>query len=158
MLMSNANRTEKTGIVVGQFPEQYNVFDARLNKPVCFQELKNGEISGSMLLQDYDTVKIDKNKDIPYFCPNNIAILLACNYKSIENAKSLYTEVSDSSLTESEFYKIAGDKIEHLNKISSKICDYIESIQTAIVFGYTALEAFANLSVPEDYSYETKKQ
>ena len=53
--------------------------------------------------------------------------------------------------------KIQGDKKEFLNEISSKVCDYIEQLQTAIVFGYTALETFANLSIPDDYTYETTK-
>ena len=47
------------------------------------------------------------------------------------------------------------DKVD-LNSISSKVCDYIECIQTAIVFGYTALETFANLSIPEGYRYNTR--
>ena len=36
------------------------------------------------------------------------------------------------------------------------IYNYIEEIQTAIVFGYTALEAFSNLSIPEKYVYTAK--
>ncbi len=149
-------KKNKISMVVGLFPEQYKVIDTRLNKPVCFQKIEDGEISGSMLVQDLDTVKINKNKEIHYFCPNNIAILLSVNSKSIEKAKTLYSEVSDNAFVKFEFNKIEGDKKAFLNGISRKVCDYIECIQTAIVFGYTALETFANLSIPDDYSYETR--
>ena len=96
----------KTSMVVGLFPEQYKVIDTRLNKPVCFQKIDGGEISGSMLVQDLDTVKVDKNKEISYFCPNNIAILLSVSSKSIEKAKSLYSEVSDHPVVGFEFNTI----------------------------------------------------
>ena len=44
-----------------------------------------------------------------------------------------------------------------MNKASSLVCDYLESIQTSIVFGYTALEAFVNLSIPDEYKYAAEK-
>jgi hypothetical protein len=77
------SKNSKEGLVVGLFPEQFNVSDPRLNKPVCHQQIEGGEITGSMLLQDLDTAIIDKNKKITYFCPNNIAILLSVNSKSL---------------------------------------------------------------------------
>ena len=36
------------------------------------------------------------------------------------------------------------------------MCDYIECLQTAIVFGYTSVETFVNLSIPNEYTFETK--
>jgi len=153
--MENNN---KLGLVVGLFPEQYKVVNPRLNKPVCYQNSKNGEVIGSMLLQQLDTVKIEKNREITYFCPNNIAILLSVNSKSIKQAQFLYKDVFQNPAVKFEINKIEGDKNTFLNKISSKVCDYIEYIQTAIVFGYSALETFANLSIPKKYTYEIQNK
>lgn len=148
-------KKNKIGIVVGLFPDQYKVVDPRFNKPVCHQKIENGEITGSMLLQDLDATKVDRKKEITYFCPNNIAMLLSVNSKSLEQAKSIYSDFFQNSSVEFELKKIKGDKKAFLNVISTRVCDYIECIQTAIVFGYTALETFANLSIPDEYSYET---
>lgn len=37
---------------------------------------------------------------------------------------------------------------------SKVMYDFIAIVQVAIVFGYTALEAFANLSIPQGYEYK----
>ncbi len=127
-----------------------------MNKPVCHRQIRNGEVTGSMLLQDLDTCPVDRNREITYFCPNNIAILLSVNSKSLQKAKALYCEFFQNPSIEFELKKIEGDKKTFLNTISSRVCDYIECIQTAIVFGYTALETFANLSIPDEYTYEAR--
>lgn len=150
------SKISKEGLIVGLFPEQFKVSDPRLNKPVCHQQIKGGEITGSMLLQDLNTAIIDRNKEITYFCPNNIAMLLSVNSKSLGQAKILYSDFFQNPSNTFELEKIEGNKKKFLNVISSKVCDYIEHINTAIVFGYTALETFANLSIPVGYTYETQ--
>ncbi len=148
-------KNKKIGMVVGLYPNQYKIEDPRLNKPVCHQKIEDGKITGSMLLQDLDTSRIGKGKEITYFCPNNIAVLLSVNSKALEQAKTLYSDYFQNPSVEFKLELIEGDKKTFLNKISSKVCDYIECLQTAIVFGYTALETFANLSIPDEYTYET---
>jgi hypothetical protein len=112
----------KTAMVVGLFPDQLKIKDTRLNKPVCFQKYEDGESFGSMLVQDLDSVKIGKDKKVSYFCPNNIAILLSVNSKSVEKAKSLHSTLFDNPYLEFEFGKIEGDKNTFLDEISSKVC------------------------------------
>lgn len=138
----------KTGLVVGLFPEKYEIKDYRLNKPVCHQKYKNGFILGSMLVQDIDEVSI-KGGILQYFSPNNIGILLSICSSHTERAERLFEETIETLNSESE-----NDKKESLNKSSSIVCDYIETIQIALVFGYVALETFANLSIPDDYEYK----
>jgi hypothetical protein len=148
-------RNHKTGLIVGLYPEQYQIADPRLNKPVCIQKIEDGKITGSMLLQDLETAPIEKDKAITYFCPNNIAILLSISSNSLGKAKKLYDKFFQSPSMEFRLEKIEGDKKAFLNRVSSTVCDYIESVQAAIVFAYTALETFANLSIPEKYQYQT---
>ena len=53
--------------------------------------------------------------------------------------------------------KMEGDRKEMMAFASSLVCDYLENIQTSLVFAYTALEVFTNLSIPESYTYTTEK-
>lgn len=151
-------KRDKQDLVVGLFPTKYKLEEPRLNKPVCHQQIEDGQISGSMLLQDIDTAKINKRKNITYFCPNNIAILLSISSKALEQAEQLHRDVFDNQSVNVELEKTNEDRKVFLTQISSKVCDYIEYIQTALVFGYTALETFANLSIPEDYTYEMENK
>lgn len=140
------DRNHKLGIAFADIPSNYEVQDIRFNKPVIHRSFKDGKLTGSMIIKDIDEVKINKEK-ISYFTPNNIAILLSINTKSKNKANELFTN----------YFK--DDKIIFEDAIpvrSSKLIDYIEEIQTSIVFGYTALETFTNLSIPNDYIYENK--
>ncbi|MFH1648438.1 MAG: hypothetical protein ABIA11_01740 [Patescibacteria group bacterium] len=152
------SKTHKTGLVVGLLPEQYRIADLRLNKPVCHQQIEGGKITGSMLLQDIETALIEKGKEITYFCPNNVAVLLSISFKSLGKASELYDKFFHSPSMEFRLEKIEEDKKTFLNRVSSTVCDYIEHIQIAVVFAYTALETFANLSIPEAYLYQTESK
>lgn len=144
----------KTGMVVGLFPHQYKIEDHRLTKPICYQKIENGEIAGSLLFQEIETAKVDK-QTITYFCPNNIAILLSISSKVLNQAQILYKEFFENTEICLEVEKTNEDRKLFLNRISKNTCDYIEYIQSSIVFGYTALETFANLSIPDNYEYQT---
>ncbi|TET74521.1 MAG: hypothetical protein E3J56_02240 [Candidatus Aminicenantes bacterium] len=147
------NRSEKMGLVVGLFPEQYKISDSRLNKPVCHQKYENGNLVGSMLLQEIDITKVE-NKELSYFSPNNIGLLLSINSNFTEKAERLFNENFMNQEKTLSFQDTDEDKKILLNRISKKVCDFIEAIQISIVFGYTALETFANLSIPEGHSYK----
>lgn len=151
-------KKNKTALVVGLFPQQYQIADIRLNKPVCHQQIEDGKITGSMLLQDLETAPIEEGKEITYFCPNNIAVLLSVSSKSLAKAKQLYEEYFNSPSIEFRLEKIEGDKKAFLNRVSTTVCDYIEHVQTSVVFAYTALETFANLSIPYGYTYQTENK
>lgn len=151
--MKNNKANGKMELVVGLFPEQYKIHDSRFNKPICHQKYENGNLTGSMLLQEIDISNV-MNKEITYFSPNNIGLLLSINLNFTEKAKKIFNDNFLSQKVNLSFQKTGSDKKEFLNSISSTVCDFIEAIQIAIVFGYTALETFANLSIPENYSYE----
>jgi hypothetical protein len=151
-------KNNKTVLVVGLLPQQYQIADIRLNKPVCHQQIEDGKVTGSMLLQDLETTLIGEGKEITYFCPNNIAVLLSVSSKSLAKAKQLYEEFFNSPSIEFRPEKIEGDKKAFLNRVSKTVCDYIEHVQTSVVFAYTALETFANLSIPYGYTYQTENK
>jgi len=106
-----------------------------------------------MLLQELDSVNLSRNRKATYFVPNNVALLLSSSKSALNSARNIYNKQLSNSNFEIDFEKMGGDHKQTLGEVSSLVCDYLENIQTSIIFGYTALEAFVNLSIPENYQY-----
>ncbi|HEY5536082.1 MAG TPA: hypothetical protein VIL99_14245 [Ignavibacteria bacterium] len=145
--------TNKQGLVYCIQPEQYDIFDERINKPICIKNVENGIEKGSMVFQELDEVYFKKNP-LTYFPPNNVGLLLSISKNHLKNAKELFnTEINPNNVNHS-FVNTTNNKKEFLKQKSKLVADYIEIIQVCIVFGYTTLEAFTNLSITEDYIYK----
>lgn len=131
-------------IIASVTPENYDIFDQRSKKPIFIKEMDN---SGSAVIEGLDYIKVDNNKEkVMYLPPNPIAIQLSIVQESIAKAK----ELNVNSTFQSNRQKLLKEKVyEH----SNIIYDHIGLIQKAIVFGYTALETFANLSIPDNFEY-----
>ena len=157
MSKKRKEQNRKLGLVVGTTPDRFELGDTRLMKPVCHQTYDNGSLQGSMLIQDIDKVSLSKKTNITYFVPNNVALLLSVSEKALIAAKKTYTDIFSNPEVELDLEKMDGDRKAMMNSASSLVCDYLENMQTSIVFGYTALEAFVNLSIPESYTYTTDK-
>lgn len=143
----------KQGLVYCISAEQYDIFDERISKPICIKQFKDGIETGSMVLQELDEINFHKNS-LAYFPPNNVGLLLSINRKHLNEAKEIFKNEIDPSKINHSYVKTAFDKKQFLKDKSRTIADYIEKIQVCIVFGYTALEAFANLSIKEDFEYK----
>ena len=149
--------SKKLTLVVGINPDDYEIDDHRLRKPVWHQKREKGQVVGSGLFQELDQIKIN-NRELTYFQPNNIAILLSISKKQLENAKEFFTEQFRNTLNELSFDQNVGDKKKFIGEKSKAICDYIELVETSIVFAYTSIEAFANISIPNIYKYIYKNK
>ena len=145
-------------LVYCMFPKQYEIFDRRINKPICFQDIKDSEISGSMVLQEMDEIVFNKKRNIKieYFTPNNVALLLSVSEKALNDAKDIYETHINPYKVNQTIKDTSIDKKSYLIEKSKIICDYLEKIQISIVFSYTALETFCNISIPENYIYRYK--
>ncbi|MFZ1520057.1 MAG: hypothetical protein WAU11_14865 [Ignavibacteriaceae bacterium] len=148
--------SKKLTLVVGINPDKYEIDDHRLRKPVWHQKHKNGQIVGSGLFQELDQIKIVPNEVI-YFQPNNIALLLSISKKQLTNAISFFNE-NFKNVSSFDYIQFNGNKKKFIGETSKLICDYIEFIETSIVFSYTAVEAFANISIPEHFKYAYKNK
>lgn len=135
-------KKQKKSLVISASPDKYNVFNYRVKKPVHFFDPTG---KGEMLLQEADELYIDKKNKIDYFTLNNIALLLSVSSKATGEAKALLKKIKEKN-------KLT-DPIKTLILSTGLICDYIEKVQTSIVFTYTTIEAFVNLSIPENYEY-----
>ncbi|GEO06137.1 hypothetical protein AAE02nite_38010 [Adhaeribacter aerolatus] len=127
--------------------EGFNVFNKRLKRPIHFIE-RDG--TGEGLFQEGDELKIGQKK-IEYFSPNNIGILLSIATKSQLEARNLLHKIKRR--------QNLANPLDNIKESSEDICNYIEQIQTSIVFTYTTIEAFVNLSIPDYYEcFEIKKE
>ena len=155
--MKKKQKETPFGLVFCKNPEQYEIFDVRINKPLCYQYKKKDDIKGSMVLQEMDQVIFNKRKDIKidYFIPNNIAILLSISSTSFSESKKIYNEHLNPYNKKNE-KEIHIDNKKYLIGKSKIVCNYLEKIQISIVFGYTAVEAFANISIPDKYEFKYK--
>lgn len=137
-------------------PEEYKIFDYRALRPKYFVEKLDdtGTVDTSgvhFISQELDEIKI-KDSNVEYYTPNNVGILLSITNQSLSKAKEIFEELNLLKKTPDL------DKKETLQKISIATYNFIEAFQTSIVFAYTALEAFANLSIPHDYVYRQENK
>jgi hypothetical protein len=145
----------KNSLVYCINPSQYEVFDERINKPIWYRKLENGQEIGSMVSQEMDEINFPKNP-FEFFAPNNVGMLLSISQRNKKMAKELYEEKINPKKVNHSYIDTQKDKKKFLQEQSVISADYIELIQVSIVFAYTAIESFVNLSIPENYKYEVK--
>ncbi|EMV9369368.1 hypothetical protein AADU81_003158 [Vibrio alginolyticus] len=153
-MAKNNKRTKQASrsmVVVSTEVDKYKYRDIRALKPICVDCKDHPQYPMSVAFQETDKVNLSKGKQLEYFVPNNIALLLSNSRKSLDKAEVMYKEqlLKHIPSDEEKF-------VDQLWSNCSLVSDYIELMQTAIVFGYTALEAFANISIPENYTYISK--
>jgi len=156
---SNENKKGKEFLVITKYPEDYKPFDIRANKPICYKgDPIKGETS-SMVCQEIENIEFStrvkgKKNTIDYFAPNNVGILLSIANKALIKAKKIYKEKINPDVV-NHFEDYDNMSREETIIMKSRIMyDFIEIVQVGIVFGYTALEAFANLSIPQNYEFK----
>lgn len=149
--------SKKLTLVVGINPDNYEIDDYRLRKPIWHQKKENDHIVGSGLFQELDRLRVNNN-EITYFQPNNIAILLSISQKQLKLAKVFFDTQFDNSKNELNYFNHPGNRKKFIGEKSKAICDYIELVETSVVFSYTSLEAFSNISIPKNYNYSYKNK
>jgi hypothetical protein len=133
-------------------PEEYRQRDHRLNKPICLTGLDGwaGKGKSTAVLQGVSQMKV-ANVRLEYFTPNNIAVLLSISQTSAQHAKAFFESHFQHDEARSASVPSRKSAKDTLFENSQRVCDYIELVQTCLVFAYTSLEAFANLSIPSGY-------
>ena len=158
MTKKQANIKTHNGLVFSTSPIDYTFFDPRSAKPtyhVSDTETLTTDSKG-MVIQDVDQLKFNGSNTLEYFIPNNVGVLLSITNKSLVTAKTIFEKQIDPNKHNHSLKKAEGDRKNLMIKKSIIIYDFIEIIQTCIVFSYTSIEAFVNLSIPDDYKYEQK--
>ena len=115
--------------------------DVRSNKPLGVHSLEDKQVT---FFQRIIESKIDKKK-VSFAAPNEISLSLNISRKAQIRAVKIKKNLTEHT----KFTK----KII-INENVSTIYDYLEEIQTSIVFSYKSLESFCNESIPDEYVYK----
>jgi hypothetical protein len=84
--------------------------------------------------------------------PNDISLYSSIAQKALRNAKKFYKKYVDFYMKHS-----SGGLIPVIPEYESLYLDYYEAVIQGIIFSYTALEAFANICIPEEYKFLDEK-
>ena len=96
-----------------------------------------GAVGKGVAEVDYQTNRI------AFSIPNATALFLNLSRRYYESASMIAQTFS------------AGSKLQSLQDVD--VFSYLENIMASIAFAYTALEAFANEEIPDDYVYTIVK-
>jgi len=146
------------GLVFSKSPKDYTFFDPRSAKPTYHVDDNENltENSRGMVIQEADEIKFNGSNVLQYFTPNNVGVLLSITNRSLTSAKEIFNKEIDPNKHNHSLKNVKGNRKETLIKKSIIIYDFIEIIQTCIVFSYTSIEAFVNLSIPDNYIFEQR--
>lgn len=117
--------------------------DYRANKPLGFLDLEDQSVT---FLQRLIRTEID-GLAISISAPNEISLALSVFDKSRKAANILRKEI------------IAASKNSKFSLFEENVkCayDFLEEIQKSVVFGYKAIEAFCNATIPDNHTYIKK--
>ena len=122
---------------------QMKVDDNRIMRPrIVRDELRNLDLT----LQPWETIQIDEAQ-LSFASPNNITIFVSIADRERKVAASIYEKIIASKISRKETYIFEKNDL-------SELYNYFEHIQMSIIAIFTAIEALANVAIPDDYSIE----
>lgn len=142
----------KQQVVTGTFPENIKIIDKRYKVPMV---MLHDKWDTKPISQEIDIVSFDGN-EIPLLTPNVIAIHLSISQNAKEDAIVLFEEIKLNIKEKKEDSKHKEKRNNVLKERSKLVCDYLEKIQTSIIFATSAIETFSNMSIPNNYEYIIK--
>jgi hypothetical protein len=121
--------------------------DSRISRSIWFTD-EIGEYSIEIL--PHEKI-IWKDKKIEFIKPNTVSLSLSISNKELLRAKGVFK-------TKIEPILFDGLKLRVKNIELQTLYDYLEAIQTSLIFSYNAVEAFSNISIPNSFTYEKTNQ
>jgi len=121
-----------------------NKADARELRPIIIYAKKQ---QATFFLGHNEIYSIDKTK-VNFTAPNNISICLNISEREYEIAKKKFL-----TLIKPKFDKKTSE-ISFTKSQTKQLFDYFEHLQVSLIFAYTAVEAFSNIGIPENYTLE----
>lgn len=136
------------GIEIDNNSNNIKILDKRIQQPIQIRDKKNNL---TFLLSDTQNIKIGK-KTISFHTPNNISICLNKAFNDLLLANKIYKDVIKVKLNE----HTSQSAIDFKGNDLIKLFDYFELMESGVIFTYTAVESFINVSIPKDYIYTCK--
>ena len=95
----------------------------------------------------YSIIQLNKKKHLSIALPNATAICINSSRRAWEESQKIRKcSKIDSSIKREITFNTTSDSF-----------DYIEKVMESVVMGFTALEAFANENIPENYEHHAHK-
>ena len=138
-------------VLYASFMEQHQpnqdlkISDIRMLRPFAIFEKKS---STSIICQQNENFEIKKCK-VTFYTPNTVSLFLSISNKELIRATEAYKLLFDKKLNPDPkvIYSIPEQELP-------KVYDYLEFIQTSIISMYSAVEAFANIAIPNEHLEE----
>lgn len=118
--------------------------NVRKLRPVCITSVKHSK----MVAFEHQKTHTVKGVEYSFKTPNNISVCLNIGNREYEKAKALYGLLIHPKLA------AANKQITFSEAELHVLYDFFEHLQTSLIFIYTAVEAFANIAIPEDFIHE----
>lgn len=122
--------------------EPFDIINKRCNVPYIV-EYNTIDIA----IQDTEELICDFG-EYSYGKPNSVAIYINKALKKYNSALENFEKINNGNSNDSSF--------DIVKKNTKYILDYYEEKISSIIFSYTALEAFLNISIPEKYEFKIK--
>lgn len=122
-----------------------NSKDLRSMRPIMVRENASSQ---TLTLQQSELIDIN-GCELAFPTPNNVSIFVSIAKKELQVSKKIYQTIVVEKIKKKK-------EVELENRDASKLYNYLEHIQTSIICIYTAIEALANVAIPNDYEYKTK--
>lgn len=96
----------------------------------------------------HSVAQLNKNKVVSIALPNATALCLSSSRRAWGEAKKIRKDSNiDSPIKKEVTFKSRSDSF-----------DYLERVMESVVMGFTALEAFVNENIPDDFEYQVHKK
>jgi len=123
--------------------EGMQVIDPRELRPYVIRAKKQNQV---FVLGQNEIYLLD-GKKISFPPPNNIALNLNISAKEYDIAIKMFEKKIRPLLMQSKSIDFKKEEV-------SELYDYFEHLQVSLLFNYTAVEAFSNVAIPEEYQLE----
>ncbi len=123
----------------GRSDAHWIVEDIREKRPIALFSLKEKQ---TMILSQNSKASLD-SFEINFTDYNNIALCLSTAKKSYLRALNILKKLNKDPIISSKPTK----------NNTAMIYDFLEEMQSSVIFSYTAVEAFVNVSIPNDFEY-----
>ncbi len=125
--------------------KEENKNDFRQNHPYPVHAIKQDKI---IFLSDLEIYNINKTR-VEFSSPNIISMFINISHKAFVESTSVFKKFIEPKL-------IDGKTAEFKEEELTKLYDYLESAKVSVIFAYNSIEAFVNIAIPNDYTYENK--
>lgn len=142
------SNNEKIALISEFKEESFKLLDIRFLPPKVLvpSDLDNYKF----ISRDVEEVNI-KNLKIQFLTPSMVALQINIANESIRNIKKLKDRIKTIPSEQKKEDRELGEKIiGH----TLEVYEFIEQAQKSIIFSFTALETFVNLSIPKDFIWE----